>query len=363
MSQRKLVSIQTISRIEPIPGADRILLAHVLGWKIIISRDMHLTVGDKVAYFETDSLLPADDARYAQFMPRGIRRMGITGPDGGVREIEGHVLRTMKMRGVYSQGLIMTLGDLGVDPALPVGTDITGLCGVVKYEPPVFANTSNRQDKTAQRAAQGIIGAFDAPCSKSDAPRAQTLTDIWDELCALAATPTIKVDGTSTTLWRTPNGEERVYSRNWRITPDSINGQAARRYGLSDALEPDMCIQFELAGPGINGNRQHLTEPEPFVFAVWQDGTKLGRDEWPDQCLQHAAPEANRWEYPLTGDLDTLIAAVDGIKGRITPNVLDEGIVWHLDPNQPIGDDVREALGDNLCFKIISNKYLTKHGL
>lgn len=54
---RKLVSVQTISRIEPIPGADRIVLAHVLGWKVIISKDMHLSVGDKVAYFETDSLL------------------------------------------------------------------------------------------------------------------------------------------------------------------------------------------------------------------------------------------------------------------------------------------------------------------
>ncbi|RYP93979.1 hypothetical protein PG102015_1594 [Bifidobacterium pseudolongum subsp. globosum] len=33
---RKLVSIQTIDQIDPIPGADRIVLAHVLGWKVII---------------------------------------------------------------------------------------------------------------------------------------------------------------------------------------------------------------------------------------------------------------------------------------------------------------------------------------
>ena len=119
---RKLVSIQTIDRIEPIPDADRIVLAHVLGWKVIISKDMHLAVGDKVAYFETDSLLPETDPRYSQFMPRGVRHMAVTDPDTGeTMEVSGHVLRTMKMRGVYSQGLIMPLPELGIDPALPVG--------------------------------------------------------------------------------------------------------------------------------------------------------------------------------------------------------------------------------------------------
>lgn len=61
--------------------------------------------------------------------------------------------------------------------------------------------------------------------------------------------------------------------------------------------------------------------------------------------------------------MDTLISAVDGMRGRITPNVLDEGIVWHLNPDQPIPDMVRGELGDNLCFKIINNTYLTKHHL
>ena len=125
----------------------------------------------------------------------------------------------------------------------------------------------------------------------------------------------------------------------------------------------DMCVQAEYAGPGINGNRQKLKDWDLFVFAVWQDGGKLSRDEWPNTCLEHAAPETNRWEYPLTADMDTVIDAVDGMRGHITPNALDEGIVWHLDPNQTIPDSVREALGDNLCFKIINNTYLTKHHL
>lgn len=88
---RKLVSVQTISRIEPIPGADRIVLAHVLGWKVIISKDMHLSVGDKVAYFETDSLLPESDPRYTQFMPRGIRHVRLEDGDRVHVDKQGHI--------------------------------------------------------------------------------------------------------------------------------------------------------------------------------------------------------------------------------------------------------------------------------
>ena len=375
MSIRTLVSVQTITRIDPIAGADRIVLAHVLGWKVIISKDMGLAVGDRVAYFETDSLLPETDPRYSQFMPRGVRHMAVTDPDTGeTMEVSGHVLRTMKMRGVYSQGLIMPLPELGLDPSLPVGSDITEACRVVKYEPPVFTGRgNNRQDKALQRAAQGIIGEFNAPCSKSDAPRAQTLTGIWHELCKLEAVPTVKVDGMSLTFFF-DGSELHMYSRNYEVDPTHPDWrdacELAHRYftsrigGLSVFdIGMGMCVQAEYAGPGINGNRQKLAKRDLFVFAVWQDGEKLPRAEWEDSFLAHAAPEVNPWEYPLADSMDTLISAVDGMRGRITPNVLDEGIVWHLNPDQPIPDTVRGELGDNLCFKIINNTYLTKHHL
>lgn len=367
---RKLVSVQTISRIEPIPGADRIVLAHVLGWKVIISKDMHLSVGDKVAYFETDSLLPESDPRYTQFMPRGIRHVRLE--DGAM--VTGHVLRTMKMRGVYSQGLVMRLDDLGLSDTLPVGTDITEACNVIKYEPPVFTGRgANRQDKALQRAMQGIIGEFNAPCSKSDAPRAQTLTGIWHELCKLEAVPTVKVDGMSLTFFF-DGSELHMFTRNYEVDPTHPDWrdacELAHRYftsrigGLSVFdIGMGMCVQTEYAGPGINGNRQKLAKRDLFVFAVWQDGEKLPRDEWEDSSLARAAPEVNPWEYPLADSMDTLISAVDGMRGHITPDALDEGIVWHLDPNQPIPDTVRGELGDNLCFKIINNSYLTKHHL
>lgn len=75
MSSRKLVSVQEITNIEPIEGADRIEVARILGWRVVIGKDMHLKPGDRVAYFETDSLLPAYDPRYKAFQKRGQKTM------------------------------------------------------------------------------------------------------------------------------------------------------------------------------------------------------------------------------------------------------------------------------------------------
>ena len=108
MSSRKLVSVQEITNIEPIEGADRIEVARVLGWRVVVGKDMGLKPGDRVAYFETDSLLPAYDPRYKSFQARGQKTMIV-----GSKEVTGHVLRTVKLRGVYSQGLIMRLDELG----------------------------------------------------------------------------------------------------------------------------------------------------------------------------------------------------------------------------------------------------------
>ena len=54
---RKLASIQRVYEIEPIKGADRIELAHVLGWKCVVNKGQ-LRPMDTGVYFEIDSFLP-----------------------------------------------------------------------------------------------------------------------------------------------------------------------------------------------------------------------------------------------------------------------------------------------------------------
>lgn len=57
MALRKLASIQRVWKIEPIEGADRIELAHVLGWQCVVNKDQ-FQPEDTAVYFEIDSFLP-----------------------------------------------------------------------------------------------------------------------------------------------------------------------------------------------------------------------------------------------------------------------------------------------------------------
>ena len=54
---RKLASIQRVWSIEPIEGADRIELAHVLGWQCVVNRGQFQPM-DLAVYFQIDSFLP-----------------------------------------------------------------------------------------------------------------------------------------------------------------------------------------------------------------------------------------------------------------------------------------------------------------
>ena len=59
---RTLASIQRISDIQPIEGADAIECASVLGWKVVVKKGEY-QVGDLAVYLEIDSVLP-DEEQY-----------------------------------------------------------------------------------------------------------------------------------------------------------------------------------------------------------------------------------------------------------------------------------------------------------
>ena len=101
---RKMVTIREIVDISPIDNADKIEVATVSGWKVVVSKGKH-QVGEEVAYFEIDTLLPEDNPLFAEFAQRSSKRS--VSPEG--KTVKGHVLRTIKLRGQISQGLIMSL--------------------------------------------------------------------------------------------------------------------------------------------------------------------------------------------------------------------------------------------------------------
>ena len=104
---RKLASIVEISKVSPIEGADKIEVAEMVGkgWKVVVQKgEFHQ--GDLATYFEIDSFLPPDDERYAFLKDRCLRKF--VSKSGNVLR-EGLKIKTIKLRGVISQGLLMPL--------------------------------------------------------------------------------------------------------------------------------------------------------------------------------------------------------------------------------------------------------------
>ena len=87
--ERKLASIQKIVNLEPIVGADKIELAQVLGWKCIVKKD-EFKVGEYCIYVEIDSKVPEIPA--FEFLAK-----------------RNYKVKTLKMRGAISQGLVLPL--------------------------------------------------------------------------------------------------------------------------------------------------------------------------------------------------------------------------------------------------------------
>jgi RNA ligase (TIGR02306 family) len=116
----------TINEIRPIEGADKIELVVVGGWNCIAQKGEQ-KVGDLVIIATTDAVIPevlSDEIGITNYLRKGGR------------------VRTVKLRGVYSECLIIpnkflygrtTLGDWD----LKDGSDCMHIFGIVKFEPPV----------------------------------------------------------------------------------------------------------------------------------------------------------------------------------------------------------------------------------
>ena len=68
--ERKLAYITVIDEIKPIPNADKIELARVGGWQVVVSKADNYKVGDKVIYIEIDSRVPSDKECFAFLQDR-----------------------------------------------------------------------------------------------------------------------------------------------------------------------------------------------------------------------------------------------------------------------------------------------------
>ena len=95
--ERKLVSIRTIEKIIPIDGADRIEIAAIGAWHIIIPKGVYKE-NDKVLYFEIDSFIPDSNKILAPFIDENMKKRA----HKTFYKNDGVLIKTIKLRGEYS---------------------------------------------------------------------------------------------------------------------------------------------------------------------------------------------------------------------------------------------------------------------
>ena len=95
---RKLATIRRISDIQPIPNADAIEVATVDGWQVVIKKG-EFQVGNLAIYLEIDSWVPNTIAPF----------LSKTKEPRVYQGIPGERLRTVKLRGQVSQGLLLSV--------------------------------------------------------------------------------------------------------------------------------------------------------------------------------------------------------------------------------------------------------------
>ncbi len=328
--ERKLVTIQTIESIAPIEGADNIMQARVMGWTVVVKKG-EFAPGDRCVFFEIDSVLP-DGPAWSEFMrPRGFR------------------VRTVKLRGVLSQGLALPVSILGGEVP-EMGIDLREQLGVVKYEPPM---PDSRE----------VFAPFPGRVPKTDEIRLQSALGVLDELRGREFYVTTKCDGSSATYVRDGDAGFLACSRNWALARgENQVWRLAAQYELETRLPPDFAIQGEICGPGIQKNRLGLPGLELFVFSVYdvRAARFLDHEPFVAFCAEHRlrtvpiervvrGDEAAAYAHDLDGWLEAARGHYAGTRQR------KEGIVV-----RPLVETPSAVLGGRLSFKVINNDFLLK---
>lgn len=338
---RKLATIRKIDALTPIEGADKIEVASVGGWKVVAQKGLY-KVGDLAVYFEIDSWIPEE---VAPFLVKGKEARVFEG-------VKGERLKTIKLRGQLSQGLLMpryaVLDKIG---EIYEGMDVTELLGIKKWEKAI----------PAQLAGQ-MKGNFPTLIPKTDQERAQNLVkEITQAIEAEQAFEvTEKLEGSSMTCYLI-KGEFGVCSRNMDLKETEGNSfwATARKEDIEAKMRAvdehwDFAIQGELIGPGIQGNIYSLKDCEFRVFDVYniQSGGYLDpadRRALIDRMgLKHVPVLAARAKLKDTlgiTDVDGVLKFAEGKSVMGTIGCEREGVVF-------------KEVNGGMSFKGISNKYL-----
>jgi RNA ligase (TIGR02306 family) len=243
----KLASIELISEINPHPNADKLDLAKVLGYTCIVEKGKYKT-GDAVVLIQPDTVLP--DKPWAEMFKKRSSRT-----------------KAIKLRNVWSFGIVMPLSTWFTDNIPVVGDEVSDLIGVIKYEAP----------QPQQLDAKGLLPHG---LSKTDEERYQNILDLpFGETVDV----TLKIDGQSATFYcyknrQTGEWHTGICSRSLELKPECLNNYTRinLKYDILSKLlnycsfrDVSLALRGEIYGNGIQAHANNPHAKLPLDFAAF----------------------------------------------------------------------------------------------
>jgi len=376
---RKLAHIEKIEWKKPIEGADRIELVGVLGWQCIAKKD-EFQVGDLCVYIEIDSVVDK------------------TNPDFEFLEKRNYKIKTMKMKGVISQGIVFPLSLLNSQKEYKIGDDVTEILKIKEIEdeipkakPQDSMQTFKQKHKRLYKNKvfmwfmrfkwfRKLAFKFLLPKKKpkkfpdwivkTDEVRLQNMPFVLDVYKNKDMVVTEKIDGTSTSFGLRKEKKRKydfaVCSRNVRqadinqkcFYEDNVYHIIAQKLNIRDVLMTLMqrfnattvVLQGETIGEGIQKNKYNIKGFDFYAFNLVIDGKKI------DSCKA----------TDIVNEFGIKWVPIISSSFKLLPTV--EEMILFADGQSKICDTLREGLvirdhDNTTSFKCISNQFLLKHNI
>lgn len=401
-NQRELAYITTIQEIRDLPGYDKVEYARVINWWCVVRKGTY-KVGDLCVYFEIDSKVPAENPVF-DFMSKYKYR-----------------IKTQKLCKVLSQGLIMTLEELGLKD-VKEGEFLTKKLGVTYYEAEDNVRKANNKELIAMKVAKRMevwekkhkfLSRFKFICElrrklfekqikgvqkkkktnwpcwvkRTDEERVQNLPQLFKEpLNEMHWISTEKIDGTSTTFTMLQAKKRKrhaiICSRN--IVFDTPQANEKNYYKDTDGnVYVEMFEKYN-----INAVLNHILDKHPeYEFITIQGETYGGTIQKRKYCNEHRLAIFNiifktKGLEPIRLNPIEMHDFVDQINKELqTENKLEcvpiicedfvlpttcEMLLEYADDASEIDGGLREGLvfrsrDGKLSFKAVSNKFLEKY--
>jgi hypothetical protein len=334
MSREKVATVQTIERVEPIDGRDKVqkIILAGLGWDVVGGKD--LIPGQKVVFIQYDTII-SENQPWAEFLRSRCYSARYHGFKIKARELWSG--------GPISYGLVLKGDEVGLEldhrsdgEDLSEILHVTAIDDAAEYEkmierkpPSKFQRFIKKYTYFLWKLTYGrkpkISGSFPSDCAhKTDETRIETLTRLLETAQGKRVYVTTKCDGQSGTF-AIYKGRFRIASRNFtkydkplgkairelvpgKIFPDNFITVACK-YSIAKEMDKyrrtfgyqNLTLQAEVVGPGIQKNRMGLNSVELRSFNLYDPDKKKFYKWWKleDFCKSTKIPTVPFQEYML----------------------------------------------------------------